>query len=429
MASIADMKTTGQHEFHPDTELLNAFAEHAAGERERRQVLAHLAVCGRCRKVLALSQQAVDGYEVEFEAAAVPAVAAAAPTLTRHRSSWWRNWRLAWMPVAALSVGIALAVYVHMARVERNAETARNTAPELSQNETAANSAPLQQAQPATPPASAPSENVPKGLIAGSAGQGAAPRSVATSPAAQAPPSAETQTVTVSQAQPAIETESAQAAPAEPQVVAGSPAVYKVAPPAAQRQQAPAELAKKSEDRSRQVVDGVAGGQLSAVSVAPMPGPQNSNRAATPESSPESETQSKELPQRAGAVAGLGALSKAHASFGLAGTPLRLPSGLAVASVASANHRILAIDSAGSLFVSKDSGIAWQPVTAQWTGRAILVLTRTIPPSSAVATPTAEAPPNSAIATPGAPPGPFFEIVNDKNAVWQSTDGMIWIAK
>ena len=37
------MNATTKHDFHPDAESLSAFAEQALGERERGQVLAHLA--------------------------------------------------------------------------------------------------------------------------------------------------------------------------------------------------------------------------------------------------------------------------------------------------------------------------------------------------------------------------------------------------
>jgi hypothetical protein len=42
-------------ELHPDADLLTAFAEHSLTSREQEQVLAHLAVCGQCRDVVALA--------------------------------------------------------------------------------------------------------------------------------------------------------------------------------------------------------------------------------------------------------------------------------------------------------------------------------------------------------------------------------------
>jgi len=66
------MKATGQHEFHPDAESLSAFAEQALGERERGRVLEHLAVCGRCRRVVALAREAADAEVVRARSGARP---------------------------------------------------------------------------------------------------------------------------------------------------------------------------------------------------------------------------------------------------------------------------------------------------------------------------------------------------------------------
>ena len=54
------MTATSQHGLHPDAESLSAFSEQALGKRERAEVLAHLAVCGRCRQVVALAREAAD---------------------------------------------------------------------------------------------------------------------------------------------------------------------------------------------------------------------------------------------------------------------------------------------------------------------------------------------------------------------------------
>ena len=77
-------------EMHPDADLLTAFAERALGERERAQVLAHLAACADCREVVALARP-----QDEAEAAA------AAPRGAR-------GWVLRWQTAAAL-VTVAVA--------------------------------------------------------------------------------------------------------------------------------------------------------------------------------------------------------------------------------------------------------------------------------------------------------------------------------
>ncbi len=98
------MTATSQHGFHPDAESLSAFSEQALQERERAEVLAHLAVCGRCRQVVALARAAA-----EAEVAAP-----VAPRKTIAPNAWWRQWRLVWIP-AAVAVAFAvttLSVYI-----------------------------------------------------------------------------------------------------------------------------------------------------------------------------------------------------------------------------------------------------------------------------------------------------------------------------
>ena len=71
---------------HPDPDLLTAFSEHALREPERKQVLEHLARCGECRDVLALSLPVEE-----------PSVAVIRPVRGR-----WLIWpRLRWGLVAA----------------------------------------------------------------------------------------------------------------------------------------------------------------------------------------------------------------------------------------------------------------------------------------------------------------------------------------
>jgi len=54
---------------HPDPNLLGAFAEQALSDRERTQVLDHLARCGECREVVALATPPtaiVDGRDTAY---------------------------------------------------------------------------------------------------------------------------------------------------------------------------------------------------------------------------------------------------------------------------------------------------------------------------------------------------------------------------
>jgi hypothetical protein len=110
-----------------------------------------------------------------------------------------------------------------------------------------------------------------------------------------------------------------------------------------------------------------------------------------------------------------------------------LPSGLPAIATAAASHHLLAVDSTGSLFLSEDAGAVWEPVSSQWTGRAVLVLAPQATPNQAqglaiVGRSTADQPAQAA-AAPAPPPPTVFEIVNDQGVHWTSPDGRIWKAK
>jgi hypothetical protein len=108
---------------------------------------------------------------------------------------------------------------------------------------------------------------------------------------------------------------------------------------------------------------------------------------------------------------------------------LHLPSGRPAVSIASADRRTLAIDKSGELFLSKDSGVTWDKVKRQWSGRAVAVRKHAngIDATRATPAPTTDEKPS----TPGAvsQPDTVFELVNDQSQVWISIDGVIWTAK
>jgi hypothetical protein len=110
---------------------------------------------------------------------------------------------------------------------------------------------------------------------------------------------------------------------------------------------------------------------------------------------------------------------------------IHLPSGLPAVSEASAGHLMLAIDQAGALFLSDDSGSTWEPVTQQWTGRAVAVRRQATGGGNPATAPAAEAQTAGNTAGTGTAPGPaaIFEILNDQSQVWASADGKVWTAK
>jgi hypothetical protein len=92
-----------------------------------------------------------------------------------------------------------------------------------------------------------------------------------------------------------------------------------------------------------------------------------------------------------------------------------LPSNLGIVSQAAVGKRMIAIDTAGSVFQSDDAGKHWATVNTQWTGRAVLV--KPIPASGQVA--------GNVLSQPAVQ----FELLTDTFETWTSTDGKIWTLK
>lgn len=91
--------------------------------------------------------------------------------------------------------------------------------------------------------------------------------------------------------------------------------------------------------------------------------------------------------------------------------PAELPSGLPTVSAVTVRDQRLAVDRAGGVFLSEDSGSQWKSVAKQWSGRAVTVRLQ------------------AAGANEGATPGSVFELVNDQGQVWASEDGKTWKAQ
>jgi len=91
---------------HPDAGLLTAFAERALADREREDVLAHLATCADCREVVALAApEPLEG------------LAAAAPAPGRVR--WLTMPVMQWGAVAAAVAVVAVAVVMESPRMQQ----------------------------------------------------------------------------------------------------------------------------------------------------------------------------------------------------------------------------------------------------------------------------------------------------------------------
>ena len=106
---------------HLDANLLTAFAEQALSAAERDGVLAHLALCGDCRDVLALALPAMDIVAVPVAAESDAVQATAAPTKeerNRLTASGFVWPKFAWPSLrwAALAAGIVVVASVFLLR-------------------------------------------------------------------------------------------------------------------------------------------------------------------------------------------------------------------------------------------------------------------------------------------------------------------------
>ena len=410
----AAMNTSSQHDFHPDAESLSAFAEQALGERERGQVLAHLAVCARCRQVVRLAQEAANAERV----------ALAAPRPATQPDAWWRRWRLVWVP-AAVAASIAVAsVSVYMRQSEQKTRTTEIAEQTAVSNEPAASNLPNAQAQlehakaapmPAAREAARPTEQNAKREAAGATPNPSSHDIVATD-------AMSSQLGTMNRA--AIErNEAATTSGTVKQGFVGGESTTEAYMPEAsqtawqqeQKQKKAAAATPRPMHAAQPAAPQSAGGaDIDAAGSNTKQAAVSSGRLQTQEPPAARIAAQKQLQP---AAIGAGAMKAVH-----------LPSGLAAVSVAAAGHRTLAIDKAGTLFLSIDEGVHWEMVTRQWTGRLLLARTEIV--NNTFAAPSAESQEGSSSgAGAAASPVTSFEILNDENQAWVSTDGETWVAQ
>ncbi len=119
------LQATAKPGVHPDPELLAAFVEKSLNDRERSQVLQHLADCADCRDVMSLAMP---------EIVSVPS-----PSAERSR---WLSWpTLRWGALAACVVVVTAAVTLHQRRQAAELLVAEKT-PAAPVSVTAENNAP-----------------------------------------------------------------------------------------------------------------------------------------------------------------------------------------------------------------------------------------------------------------------------------------------
>jgi len=427
------MSTNTQLELHPDAESFNAFAEHLLPEHERQPILAHLATCARCRQILSLAQ---DAAEPEPQAAV-------GHVLLAYPKRQTANSRLAWGALAACAALATISIVLYprhpahtseQAKIEVPRRTSASpqapppTAPQVEKNKQTAQ--PLAVRRRSGPDAK-PAAQLPAAPTAGLdfAAAPTAAKPIAQQQASQSLPNASSTTtlnITLTPAQtsqtvsvsaenalleaattPLTEDMSTQIAVPTDQVKLKGRNVQSLH----RAQAAPKSTA----------IAGGAGNGLSAGAAGGVPG----GIARTPAPTSARSSFSRMVPAPL-------IVSPEDESAARSTLQKTLPSGLPAVSAVSASHHLLALDSAGTLFISEDAGAVWEPAAQPWTGRAVSIAisppTATLAPQNPAKSHT-ETPPASI-----APPRPsnlpvLFEIATDKDAYWTSLDGRNWKTK
>ncbi len=439
-----------QPDFHPDADALNAFAEQALPVADRARILAHMASCARCREVVYLAQAA-------SEPGFAPAVLPAAP----HRERFWgalAKWRVALIPATALAATGAVVLWVQLRPVPAPTQMARMSEPQPGPLSSA--TAKMVQQKSAPPPAAiAPRQSVAVPLRPSAASNThleppAQPeRQKAMLPAAGATdpnPSA----FTASSASPAA------AAPVGRERALGgvhldahSASMARYAPrpepptPPSALSLTPSAISPQQQQPQPVVLSPTHAGIASTAAESPAPPPPNivaMSQASSVAAPPPARLELAPQP-----LNGFAAMHLAKR--------VKLPSGLTTVSSAALLNRLLAVDSAGAVFLSQDAGKHWETVNAQWSGRAIQVqappqgLYRPKAANAATTAETAPAPDNSVnhvSEQPPAPPPPppasdttpaaarakaappipamLFRLVTDRHQTWVSVDGKVW---
>jgi hypothetical protein len=419
---------------HPDPDSLSAFIEGVLPEHERLQCLAHLAECSSCREVVFLAQ----------EPRPAPAVSNPTPA--------WRRW-FAPVPVlaAAAAVCIAvLAVWLYLHRV--GGAPSRDEVARVGQ-------APPTPAPPSTdlrPEAGEPPPIAPKARAARrtatAANSHATPHSTVALPAAGS-----TESATASTTAPSL--------PPPPAIPIQSDTSQNPLPPALRSSVAlPARPPTIDIDikEDRVLADGLSGisGTVIDQSGAAVPAATVKLRQLPGTFSRDARTDLMGQFQLAGLPAGhyelqisapgfrqtarqidlqprematisselaIGSMSetvevtasssrvqtsnaamtgsKANRKAASPARPRSLPSRLSASITVTSGKVMLAVDSAGALFVSRNGGRGWKAIKPLWHGKVVHLVTPAEPPQTPIA---------------------VFQLTTDSDSEWLSRDGSHW---
>jgi Putative zinc-finger len=434
------MNPLAQPDIHPDADSLNAFVERVLPEAERARIVAHMAECSRCREVVYLAHAAA-GDE--------PEAALTTRAKTPSRRGWWSPaWRIVWIPAAALATVGGVFLWIQ----------SRPTPP----NTTVAQLAPEPSAGSAKPPAPAIDHAAAKAdqpapfppQVAAKRVEPLMANSALAEQTREARSDVKEKTLSQSSQMAAAGAYSAgEDAVSLPHQTPGQEAPVTPASAPVRPALSNAQLQPLQPTEGSQVV------RSRAMEAAPTPAPPNMlavhGAIAVPSPAQGGPTplavqslpqlQLKLSPQP---LSNLTALR-------LARRP-KLPSGLNAVSAASMQSQLIAVDSNGAVFLSRDAGEPWEPVPPQWAGKAIEVhaeprtadefksASETVSVESA--SPPVPAPANEprderSTATPPPRPSPLnvapleaaplmpsmlFKLVTDRHQTWISEDGKVW---
>jgi hypothetical protein len=102
----------------------------------------------------------------------------------------------------------------------------------------------------------------------------------------------------------------------------------------------------------------------------------------------------------------------------MVGPVIAVPSGLPVASIVSLGKRLLSLDSAGNLFLSRNGGKKWKKIKPQWAGKAVRIESTTEARGGASV--------NAKDEIGGANEQVVFQLTTDAGSTWSSKDGFHW---
>jgi hypothetical protein len=352
---------------HPDADQLSAFAENVLPAHERQETLTHLSVCPDCRAVVAhLLPQNVGSPE---------------PAIVTARKPWFSGWHLAW-PVAVALAGIALFFYIRPSGTARNGTVDSTQASNRPSNQPISQpqdqigsarplppvasrkaSPPAHDSEPQSPRQPASAVNLPQPAPAAPVQEAKkADSTIVRQDAAQLPLQGRNP-ASIAELQQRAASVSGSAAGISPgagvadaknrdAAIQSSPPQFTAAPapasPARAQTEAKADASSQTVEVNRQ---------------APIATTPPTITAEIPAENSVALNQTKVTQAQTDRAQVASLSSPQHA----------LPSRLAVVSTVTHERQILAIDTNGAVFYSKDDGKHWKAISPKWQGRAIKV--------------------------------------------------------